>query len=142
MHRRFADIPRDKALATGVISAATVSNYFKPQSPRKRAGWPLAAAAEHAASVTHRADGRPTDQPTSRPAPHHSSCPLGMVAAPFHETFSPHHQQFMSEGEAAAAVTADSPQQPPAAARHTLGYAAQSKRRSICLLSTCRRHAK
>jgi hypothetical protein len=76
MHRRFVDIPRDKALATGVISAATVSNYFKPQSPRKPAAWPLAPA-EQAASVTSQ---------------RHST---SMAAD---STFSPHHQQFMSEG--------------------------------------------
>lgn len=72
MHRRFVDIPRDKALATGVISAATVSNYFKPQSPRKRAGWPLASA-EHVASVTDRL---------------HSSSMAAAATQPFSRTIS------------------------------------------------------
>jgi hypothetical protein len=117
MHRRFVDIPRDKALATGVISAATVSNYFKPQSPRKRPDWPLAAA-EHPASVNARS---------------HSS---SMAAYP---TFSPQHQQFMSEG-----CRCSRPQQPPLHSRSSSyahpGLLAQSKRRSICLPSTrCRR---
>uniref|UniRef100_A0A914VW85 Uncharacterized protein n=1 Tax=Plectus sambesii TaxID=2011161 RepID=A0A914VW85_9BILA len=104
MHRRFVDIPRDKALATGVISAATVSNYFKPQSPRKRAG--LAFGIGRTGRIRH----RPT--------------PLVEHGRHCDPTFSPHHQQFMSAREKRAPTRS---RQPPAGSRHTLGYAAQSK---------------